>query len=321
MDNTFLKPSVIARTAIGLLFRELVVARTIWTDAVDPGEFAGALNDTVNMRVPARRTARTRTLRGGTPITNDESVEFAVPVKLGTDVYNGAPITDEELTLDISNFGLQILLPQIQSVAEGIEDIAASAITGATYDEVLDIDDADPYLTLVDARKKLNDSNVPKASRSLLVGSAVEALLLKSDRFVKVDNAGAAAVDAFTEAQIGRIAGFNVFQANAIPEDEAYAYHRTAYVLAARAPRVPQGVSSGETRTVDEAGAVQMGAAASFGGVGCRWIMDYDYTTTTDRSLVNSWVGTAVVEDADDPTDPDSTTSLVRGVKLAVSGS
>ena len=75
MPNTFLKPTVIAATAIGLLYRELVVARTIWTDAINPGEFQGAFADTVTMRVPARRSARTRTLRAGTAIVNDTSAE------------------------------------------------------------------------------------------------------------------------------------------------------------------------------------------------------------------------------------------------------
>lgn len=329
MPNTFLKPTVIANTAVGLLFRELVIARTVWTDAVAPAEFEGAFGDTVTMRVPAQRSARTRVLRAGTPITNDVSVEFGVDVKLDTDVYNGAPITDEELTLDITSFGAQILMPQVRAVAEGVEDQIATQITGFTYPTAMDLDynlaafgvggaanTPDWYKLAVRARKLLNDRNVPKSSRWMLVGSNVEESILLNDRFNKFDNIGGSAEDALREAAIGRIAGFTVVPSNGIPADEAYAYHRTAFVLAARAPRVPQGVSFGTSQSLGRAEAQQMGAAASFGGVGVRWIMDYDYTNTTDRSLTNTWTGTAPVEDPVDPANPASLFVMNRAVKF-----
>jgi hypothetical protein len=44
--------------------------------------------------------------------------------------------------------------------------------------------------------------------------------------------------------------------------------------------------------------------------------MDYDYTNTTDRSLVNTWAGTASVTDPITPSDPDSLSSLRRAVKI-----
>lgn len=319
MPNTFIKPSVIAQTMIQLLFRELVVARTVWTDAVRPDDFVRALNDTVNLRVPARRTARTRTLRAGTALITDTSTEFAVPVKLDTDVYNGAPITDEELTLDIIDFGAQVLVPQVRAVAEGIEDQIVAEITGADYADVIDINESDPYETAVDTRKVLNDANVPKANRFMLVGSGVEAAMLKSDRFVKFENIGAEAADAFHEAQIGRLAGFTVVQSNAVDEDEAFAYVRSAFVLAGRTPKVPMGASFGQEVALSRAEGAQVGA--SMGGLAARWVMDYDSVNATDRSFTSSWVGTATVEDPDDPTDPDSTTTLLRAVKLSLTGS
>lgn len=322
MPGTYLKATQIAATSVGLLYRELVVARTVWTDAINPGEFTGAFNDTVTMRVPARRTARTRTLRAGTPITNDSSVEFGVPVKLDTDVYNGAPITDEELTLDITDFGGQILMPQVRAVAEGVEDQVIDEIEGADYGTNVidptdtdfddDLSNTDWYLVATRARRMLNGLHVPKANRTLLVGAAVEEQILRSDRFNKFDNIGAEATDALREAALGRMAGFNVIPSEDIDEDSAYAYHKTAFVLATRAPKVPQGVSFGSNRSLGEAA----GATGYVGGLSARWIMDYDYTNTTDRSLVNTWVGTATVEDPDDPTDDASTTSLMRAVKI-----
>jgi hypothetical protein len=320
MPNAFLKVGVIGQTMIDLLFRELVIARTVWTDAVNGAEFANALDDTVTLRVPARRTARTRTLRGtgnARILQLDESNEFAVPVKLTTDVYNGAAITDEELDLDIVNFAQQVLMPQVRAVAEGIEDALAAEISGAAYTASNDIllDNTDPYTTFVAARKILNDNDVPKAGRTALVGSAIEAALLNDDRFVRADARGPQpAQSAFEEAVIGRAAGFTFLQSNGLAEDEAYAYHRSAFVLAARTPKVPQGATFGQDVPLSRAENVQVGAA--LGGISARWIMDYDPTIATDRSFTSTWIGTATVEDPDDPTDPNSAKSLLRSVRI-----
>lgn len=318
MPNTFLKAGVIANTAVGLLYRDLVVAQTVWTDAINPGEFTGALNDTVNMRIPARRVARKRTLRAGTPIVNDVSTEFAVPVKLDTDVYNGAPITDEELTLDIRDFGTEILQPQVRAVVEGVEDEVVDEIENADYGaNVIDPTDAryvvsgetDWYYVALAARNRLNRANVPLSQRTLLIGSDREEELLRSERFIRNDSIGASAATAIEEATIGRIAGFNVVMSNAVDPDFAAAYHRSAFVLATRAPKVPQGAAFAQNRGAG-------GAPGYYGGLSLRWLMDYDYTNTTDRSLVNTWVGTAAVEDPTNPQNPASPSSMVRAVLI-----
>lgn len=322
MPNTFLKTGVIARATVGLLYRDLVIARTVWTDAINPGEFTGALNDTVNMRVPARRTARKRTLRAGTAIVNDVSNEFTVPVRLDTDVYNGAPVTDEELTLDITDFATQVLNPQVRAVVEGLEDEIADEIENADYAAGMVLDptdtefvvsgDTDWYRTATRARRLLNDNNVSKADRTLLIGTEVEEQILNTDRFTRFDAIGEQSTDALRESMIGRIAGFNVVVSSSIEPDVAYAYHRSAFVLATRAPAIPAGASFARVQGVGQPG----GAMGYWEGVSVRWLRDYDYTNTTDRSLVNTWVGTASVTDPDDPADDESTMSLQRAVAI-----
>lgn len=320
MANKFLKPTVIARAAVGLLYRDLVVGKTLWTDAVNPGEFTGALNDTVTMRVPARRTARKRTLRAGTAIVNDASNEFGVPVQLTTDVYNGAPITDEELTLDITDFATQVLSPQVRAVVEGIEDEAIDEIENATYVNTIDPTDTeflvsgstDWYLVAARAAKLLDKQNVPEDDRYLLVGADVKEQIVTDDRFARFDAIGPEVTDALRRRMIGMIAGLAVVPTTQIDDDVAYAYHRTAFVLATRAPLVPRGATFGQTQ---QAGA-RAGEAQFYNGVSVRWLMDYDYTNTTDRSLVNAWVGTATVNDPITPTDPNSASHLVRAVAI-----
>lgn len=321
MPNTFLKPSVIARATVGLLYRELTVARTVWSDAIDPGEFTGALDDTVSMRVPARRVARKRTLRAGTAIVNDTSTEFSVPVKLDTDVYNGAPITDEELTLDITDFAAQVLSPQVRAVVEGVDEEVIDEIENADYGSmVVDPTDADFvvsgetdwYFAALRARKMLNNNHVPQEGRTLLIGTDIEEQIMRSDRFVRFDSRGPGAETALEGATIGRIAGFDVVLSTEVEDAAAYAYHRTAFVVATRAPLVPRGASMAQIRSAN----VGMGASQFYNGLSVRWLMDYDYTNTTDRSLVNTWVGTATVEEPDSPQNPASTKSLKRAVAI-----
>ena len=291
MANVYIKAERIAAAALGLLEREIVIPGLVWRDA--GGDFRGAGGDTITIRVPARTQARTRTLRGARPqasegngiITMDELTETSVDVTLDTDVYNAVPVTDEELSLDITNFGQQILAPQVRAVAEGIENAVVAEMTGAAYATTLDFNASgyggDPYKTLVDAHVALNKANVPRTERVVVAGADVEALILKSDHLSKVDQSGSDA--ALRRAQIGMLSNFPIYVSNALPSDEAYAFHRTAFVLGLRAPMTPDGAT--------------FGASQSAFGLAMRWLRDYDFRNVQDRSLVDTYIGTNVVAD------------------------
>ena len=286
MPNTFLKASRIAPTALALLQREIVLPGLVWTDGL--GDFRGAANDTVSIRVPARTTANRRALRGegsARQIQMSSLTETKVDVTLDWDIYNAVPITDEELTLDIVDFGEQVLQPQMRAVAEDLENLVAETLQGATYPSGHDItfvDGSDDiYDVVVDARAALSKADVPVGQRFLVVGANVEAAILKTDLFRRVDQSGADS--ALREATIGRIAGFDVVTSNAIDPDEAYAFHRTAVVLATRAPVVPAGASDGQSVESE--------------GFAMRWLRDYDFSQAQDRSLVDAFAGCSMVTD------------------------
>lgn len=288
MANTYLKGTKIARAALGLLEREIILPALVWRDA--GGDFAGAGGDTISIRVPARTQARTRVLRGTRPtasegngiITMDELVEHKVDVTLDEAIYNAVPITDEELALDITSFGGQILTPQVRAVAEGLEEKLAAEMVGATYATELTVDTADPYKTLVDARVALNKANVPMSDRTCVVGADLEGTFLKSDHISMVDKSGSDS--ALRDAIIGRVAGFgNIYVSNALPANVGFCFHRTAYVLSMKAPSVPDGAS--------------FGASQAAYGLSLRWLRDYDFRNVQDRSLVDVYAGTNIVAD------------------------
>jgi len=288
MANTFLKATRIAAAALGLLEREIVLPGLIWRDA--GGDFAGAAGDTVTLRVPATTKARKRALRGARPaasegdgiIQMDNLDETKVDVTLDTDLYNAVATTDEELTLDITDFGKQVLQPQISAIAEGAEDAIVEEMLGADYATTLTLDTVDPYKTAIDASTALNKAKVPRSDRFLVLGADMEGVFLKSDRLSKVDQSGDDA--ALRRAQIGNLAGFGpVYGSLAIPADTGFAFHRTAYVMGMRAPAVPAGA--------------RMGATKVFANMAMRWLQDYDFRNAQDRSLVDVFLGTNIVAD------------------------
>jgi hypothetical protein len=299
--NTFLKPEVINRTALKLLEREVVVPRTVWNYA--DAEFRGAKNDTVTLRLPAVATSREYDFRNNrsSPIVVDDLTETSVPVVLDHDIYHAAAITDEQLTLDIVDFAEQVLVPQVKGIARGLEDLIVSVMETATYGTTLNIADSSDatWQTLVQARQALNDANVPREGRILLVGSDVETEMLLDDKFNRVDSSGdGIATSALREATIARLAGFTIVGSNALDPETAIAFHPTAFAFVNVAPVVPDGVT--------------YGSRLSEMGLAMRWIRDYDALYLRDRSVVSSFAGCTSVED-------DGSTN-VRAVKINFNG-
>lgn len=304
MANVFLKPEVIAATSLGLLQREVMLPRLVWSDAIS--DFAGAKDDTVSIRVPARLEAREYGWRNNrsSEIVLDELAETKIDVTLNHDIYSAVAVTDEQLTLDIRDFGQQVLAPQTYAIARAVEDLLATTIEGATYGTTIEIDEDNPFKAAVSARTALNISEVPRDGRILLVGANVEAAMLNSELLKRVDESGSDG--ALREAVIGRYAGFTVVGSNAIDPDTAYAFVRSAFIFAMRAPVIPAGVTFGQSMS-DQ-------------GVAMRWIRDYDPMRLRDRSVLNTFVGSAVVLDNTAATGDPENLELVRAVKLSLPG-
>ena len=70
---------------------------------------------------------------------------------------------------------------------------------------------------------------------------------------------------------------------DALPHQDAFLFHPTAFIMATRPPAAPRGAS--------------FTSAATANGLAIRWLMDYDFSATTDRSLVDTFVGYQSVVD------------------------
>ena len=291
MAHVFIKPSLVVQTAVEILQRQRVLQSLVTTDGL--GDFGGSNNDTINIRVPAIAGARTRTLRSDDrTLTTDDLVEYNIPVQLTDHVYSAIKLTDDQRTLDISDFARQVLAPQVQAVAYKLESRIADLIASPTYDSVIGINPADTFPAFIDARQKLNDANVADMDRVLVVGSSVEASILKDDQFRQFNQSGDNS--ALRRAYLGDIAGMRVFRSNAIPTDTAYEWHPTAFVYVNRAPKMSEGVVASASYAADN--------------VGLRWLADWSYTEIGLRSLVDVFTGYKVITEKDG--------SFVRGTKM-----
>lgn len=319
MANEFIKPEVVVGQLLGVLSREVVLPQLVWRDPIK--SFKGSKNDTVSIRLPSYTNARTRVMRSGTQLVMDNLDETKVDITLNTHVYKAIPVSDEEMTLDIVDFGQQVTAPAMGAVTRQVEDSLAAAMNDATYETELTVDATDPYKALVQARKALGLANVPMSGRFCAIGADVEAAFLDSDRLAKYDQVGPTINDALRDAIIGRVAGFTVVPVPGLDPDVVIAGHMTAFALCLVAPDVPVGAD--------------WGAKQSYQGMSLRVLQDYDPTPATgggpaDRLLVDTFMGVGVTKDRgtrdgngrfvpslDGEDDP----ALVRAVRLSMSGS
>ena len=308
--NDFIKAEKVVSTALGILEREVLLPNLVWRDA--GGDFAGAKGDAITVRLPSYAVANRRKLRSGTTRQKSALHERAVVLTLTEDVYMDVPITDEQLTLDIADFGRQVLNPVLAGVGRELEDILVEKITGATYQNEVEIDYANLKGTIAAARRFLNDAEVPHADRTLLIGSEVEEQIIQLDNFVKANESGTTST--LREATIGKIYGFTVVSSNRIAPGEAYAFHKSAYVLSQRAPVIPAGAP--------------WGATASYAGMAIRTVRVFDPNEVEDRFIADSWCGADIVADqgeydangkfvpAEEPEAGGSDALFIRAVKL-----
>lgn len=320
MANDFIKPEKVVGALLGALRREIVLTDLVWVDPV--GDFKGAEGDTVDIKIPAFTSARSRVMRSGSTRSRDALNEGKVSVTLDTNLYKDITISDEELTLDIEDFGAQVLNPIVLAMAEGWEEEVADTMEGATYQNSVDWSSSDPHGVLVDAGAYLDKSRVPMSNRAVVLGTNLAADLVKSDQARRADSAGDSAAGALLDATVERFGGFRIVKSAAIDPDMGYAFHKTAYAASSKVPVVPSGVP--------------WGTSMSHRGFAMRAIRDFDSSADgwVDILGFDAFVGSGAVEDhgtvdGDDiftpAADPDNANGtdlvFVRAVEIDGSGS
>jgi len=107
-----------------------------------------------------------------------------------------------------------------------VSGLMVSATDGTAQDLghlTFDISDNTAYGHIVDMRTKLNRNNVPMQGRWVVVSPEIYAALLQDNRFIKANEAGT--TQGLREGFVGRMAGFDVYESNTVPEPTSGTYH------------------------------------------------------------------------------------------------
>lgn len=216
----------------------------------------GQLGQKVNYRLgrvasPAREYEfRTRT----DPIVLGKIGTVTEAITLDQHIYHGVPVTNEQFTFDINRFSAEIAEPMADAVVELAESKVLAALAAAPFKTTnANADNSggelDPYLYALSVRNTLNKQGTPKRGRVLLVGSNVEQWMLGSDRLSRLSEIGD--TSALRQATLGDLAGMTVISDEAIGDNDIYAVHRSALLIANVAPELPLGVPYSARRVAD----------------------------------------------------------------------
>jgi hypothetical protein len=280
MANTFYNAEQVARTAVALVGQEAYLSGLISRNFEDDLLGGGGKGRTVNVRVPATLIARTRGIDDVTSsIVLDELAESTIPITLGEHIYSAVGLSEGDLSLNLESFAAQVLKPQTDAVVDRVENEVAEALNAIAVDTTIAWDATNPVATFTALRTKLRKNGVPATDLNVVVGADIYAALLEDDAITDVSQSGSTA--ALRDAGVGRVRGFNIVESTRVADGDIIAFHRDAFTLAVRAPKVPEGAS--------------FGSSVSQGGFSLRYLRDYDVTKTQDRSLVSTFAGVASV--------------------------
>lgn len=115
------------------------------------------------------------------------------------------------------------LATEVDTYVSGLMVTSANATGQDLGAQTWDISDNSAYGSIVAFRTKLNRGNIPTQGRWLVVPPEATAALLQDARFINASASGSTAP--LREGQIGRIAGFDVFESNTVPTPTASVYH------------------------------------------------------------------------------------------------
>ena len=273
MANTFLTIDMIAKEALMILRKNAVMAGLVHRDYSK--EFVAGVGDTITIRKPA--TFVVKDFVESTGITVQDATEDKKTVKMDKFYDVSFAVTSKDLTMSISDFSAQLLVPAMMAFRDKIDaeiiKVAETATHTVTHAEGL-IAPAD----VISARKLLNDGATPLSMRSLVVGTQAEADLLSSELFVSAEKVGS--TEGLKEASLGRKFGFDTYVDQNVGK-KSLAFHKNALAFVTRPLALPQGNKES--------------AIVNYDGFGLRVVKDYDINKKKDIISIDMVCGVALL--------------------------
>ncbi|MGT2426602.1 hypothetical protein [Amnibacterium kyonggiense] len=284
--NDLLTADKIAALAASLVGLDLNLAAATHLDLA--AEFTEGSTKRVLVRVPGAPAASTRDVGDvTTPLTAGKITEQAIEVLLTDHAYSNVVLSEEDLSLDLVDFGRQVLAPQAHAVSKYIERAVATAMSATPVTTAITYNPAAPARAFTAARRILRSNGLGADARLVAaVGAEIYADLQDA-----VEATAGVTFDAS-----GKVRGFEVIESTRLAGDEAVFYTPAAFATVVRAPQVPQGAP--------------FGASVRGDTFALRYIRSYDGNVAADRSLVSAFVGVSPMPLPVD--EEDGTVSLVE---------
>lgn len=285
MANTLFTATQAARSTLAALRYLTTLPRTVRQDFST--EFVAGRGQTVNVLSPPTvgdaRTLTAADRAARTAIVFDDVADSWVPVTMDTQLYKAVRLPDDWATFTLTSLERQVLVPQAQSVVDGLSTGLVNEMGAVATDAGIPTiarDGSNAISAIIAARSVLNSRKVPLTDRFFAVGPAAEAAILNIEQLQKANEAGTDGM--LREATIGRLFGFTIVADPTLPDDYAVAYHRDAFAHVTRPSRPPEGAA--------------MSQAIAQDGFSLRWLMHYNPLQLEDQSVVDVFVGAATLD-------------------------
>jgi hypothetical protein len=318
------KPQVLVEAGLEALTDKLVIANTV-TKKTSFEPFFGSQGDTISQRVKGVVPVRQYAPRNdrSQPILTDTYSETVVSFTISASrPYSAVKLTDEQKDWDFNGGWGDITSAQIDALGNYLEFGVLKQILNAPYELVVKVDAPGDaayaaggakfnqdrfYNAVVDATAGMKKMRSPQDKYYAICGIDFATQLRKSNRLIFAVGGGQGAL---ATAEIGTIGGVTFVESTHVPQDEAYLYAASGFLVYTATASIPQSVP--------------FGARASANGWALRWLMDYDTSYLTDRSVYDCFSGYQYVRDyikvfdgvADEIISPDW--YFVRGAKLVL---
>lgn len=289
MAHSLYTPTQAARSTLAALRYQTVLPRTVRQDFSQ--EFVAGRGRTVDIKIDPITAGTSRNYTDANraardAIVFDDLAETTIPITMDVQVYKAIRLPDDFATFTLESLEREVLLPQAISVADGItapltakfNGLTNAPVTGADSVPALAADGSNAMAVLIALRGVLNKRNVPFSDRYLALTPAAEAAFLSLPALQKANESGSTGV--LREAELGRLMGFNILVDNGLTK--SVAYHRDAFALVTRPSRPPQGAA--------------FSATIAESGFALRWLQHYNPLQLEDQSVVDTFVGTKVLD-------------------------
>lgn len=271
----FVTSETVSSLAVPLLSSELSLAWTV--SQVPSTDFAPYAGGSTIIRVPGTRTGKVQT--AGATLDSDAIVETEVTFSV-KHIYDNAPLTPHDLSLNVVDFTRQVVRPQVRSVAAGAEKELATVMNNLTADVTGAAGNLDQEIA--NAVATLDEAEVPFEGRYLAVSPQAAAVLTSGAALNLTDFDGEVASEALRRGIVGEYRGMIVVKSARLTGTKLYAYHESAFAFATMRP-------------AEILGAVDA-ASYSEEGVQVRHAYMVDSTTATTKSLMSTFCGAALVD-------------------------